>query len=91
VVEYGACKPKLIDAMVELAEGGVGLIITGHRGKSVIVVGQMPGTFSFFVKLARASYLTLNRCCRGTSAGHLDTSLRDLCLSNIIHVSGGRS
>jgi 2,4-dienoyl-CoA reductase-like NADH-dependent reductase (Old Yellow Enzyme family) len=28
--EDGACTPKLIDAMVELAEGGVGLIITGH-------------------------------------------------------------
>ncbi|MHC1696946.1 MAG: NADH:flavin oxidoreductase [Geobacteraceae bacterium] len=26
----GSCSPKLIDLMVELAEGGVGLIITGH-------------------------------------------------------------
>jgi len=26
----GACSPKLIDLMVKLAEGGVGLIITGH-------------------------------------------------------------
>jgi len=28
--EDGTCTPKLIDVMVELAEGGVGLIITGH-------------------------------------------------------------
>jgi 2,4-dienoyl-CoA reductase-like NADH-dependent reductase (Old Yellow Enzyme family) len=34
----GKCTPKLIDAMVKLAQGGVGLIITGHA--YVCKVGQ---------------------------------------------------
>jgi len=28
--DNGTCSPELVDAMVELARGGVGLIITGH-------------------------------------------------------------